>query len=615
MPHYLGTIFMLNSFKFVKFAVYYMSGIMNIKLYLLIQRVSWILIIFILIIHITGCAKIGAPTGGPIDITPPKVLQSTPARGATNYKGKDVEITFDEFFQLLDVNKQFVSSPPLKKTPLILIRGKNLVIRTEEKLQDSSTYRYYFGDAIADLNQKNILKNYDFVFSTGGTIDSLSLRGRVVNAFDHLPDKDSYYVMLYDNYNDTIPRKTLPKYITKTDPQGWFSITYVKAGTYMIFALKDFNQNYLFDLPNEAIAFSDTLIKIDKNFYIPDSLVRPDTLSKDTSKWSPFKSQVQLYSFAEYNERQYLKRYERTKPEKFSLIFNLPVQDSLPIRLLNVNKPNWITPDFPTFKKDSMEYWITDTSLVFKDTVKIQLTYHIPDSSGKLIVKYDTISLINKRPPALRKRAPKVTLSPFAVSTNLEGSSFLDLNKKLTVVTSHPLASIDRTKIQLLKLQDNKKTKINFKLYRDSAFIRHYHLDFKLEPQTEYQLIADSAAFTSIYNQVNDSIGFSFSTQRDDYYGDIKLILQNISEQVVIQMIESSGIVSQEKIVTKDQTVTFNFLTPGKYRFKAIYDRNKNGKWDTGDFAEKLQPEKIIFLNKELQVRSNWSIEETWPLE
>jgi len=175
-----------------------------------------------LAVIIFSCAKIGTPTGGPRDVTPPKVVSSKPTMNSLDFKGKKVEITFDEYVQLLDISKNFVISPPLKKMPMVIMRGKSVVIDLEaDTLKQNTTYRFYFGNGIADNNERNILKNFEFVFSTGNTIDSLSFRGRVVDAFDHKPDKESYFVMLYSKFQDSIPRKQLPDYITKTDEKGF----------------------------------------------------------------------------------------------------------------------------------------------------------------------------------------------------------------------------------------------------------------------------------------------------------------------------------------------------------------------------------------------------------
>lgn len=574
---------------------------------------------FIAVILIYSCAKIGVPSGGPKDVTPPKVVESVPAMNATDFKGKRIEITFDEFIQLIDIQKNFVISPPMKKKPSILMRNKSVIITPEESLKPNCTYRLFFGNAIVDNNEKNPLKNYEFVFSTGDKIDSLSLRGRVVDAFDHKPEaKESFFVMLYSKFQDTVPRRQLPEYITKTDEKGFFSITHIRPDTFMIFALKDLNQNYLFDQPNEPIAFSDTLIPIDNRYYIPDSLVKPDTLGLDSMNRAPFKTQIKLYSFTENHEKQYVKKEERANLEKFSLIFNVPVIDSLLMKPLNFSSKKWLLPDC-SLRKDTMSYWITDTSLVYNDTLKLRLGYSALDSLEQNIIhKYDTISLVYKRPSVAKSKSktpPPLKITKFSVACNAEGQSSFDLNAKVMFSPNHPLAYIDTSKISLIRIQDEKKTRMKFRIKRDSVYLRKYFVNFRLEPATDYQLVADSMAFRDIYGQYSDSLGCKFKSQKDDYYGKIKLKVSNVKEQMIIQLLTEKGDVVRQQIINKDQEVIFDFLHPDKYKLKAIYDTNHNGVWDTGSFARQCQPEKVTFYTKEIPVRSNWDMDESWILE
>jgi hypothetical protein len=145
------------------------------------------------------------------------------------------------------------------------------------------------------LHESNPYRNFDLVFSTGDYVDSLTLRGRVINAFDNKPDKDGLYVMLYSKFQDSIPRKQLPDYISKANEEGWFTLSHVKSDSFMIFALKDLNQNYLFDQPSEAIAFSDTLIHLNTRYFLPnDSLTKVDTTRSDSLRKlrPPFKPQT-----------------------------------------------------------------------------------------------------------------------------------------------------------------------------------------------------------------------------------------------------------------------------------------------------------------------------------
>lgn len=565
---------------------------------------------------VSGCAKVGTPTGGPKDVTPPRVVESTPAMNSTNFKGKKIEIKFDEFIQLIDINKNFVMSPPLKKKPMVMLRNKSIVVDLEEELQPNTTYRMYFSKAIVDNNEKNPLKNYEFVFSTGNVVDSLSLRGRVIDAFDHKTDKDGFFVMLYNKFQDSIPRKQLPQYITKTDENGWFSLTHIRPDTFMIFALKDMNMNTLFDMPNEPIAFSDSLLHFNsKNYFMPDSLVKPDSSALDSTERGPFKAQIKLFSFTESHKKQYLKKFQRLAREKFDLLFNTE-PDTLQIQPINFTAKNWLEDDRKSLT-DSISFWITDTSLVFKDTLKVRLGFSAPDSLGNMVPKYDTISLSWKKPVGAKgkQKALSRKTDKLEISANIKSQPTLDLNRNIDLQFNHPLQYIDSTRISLYKVTEKAKSPLKYYISHDTVWLRKFSIHFKLEPQTDYLLVMDTLAFKDLYGSNNDSTGYKFRTQKDDYYGKIKLNVENVNEQMIIQLLSEQGAVVTQKVIDKSGLVVFDYLNPGKYKIKAIYDHNGNKKWDTGDFALRIQPERVAFYLKTLALRSNWEMEETWKLE
>ena len=131
-----------------------------------------------------GCAKIGSPTGGPKDETPPVIVSSKPVNYSTAFDGKKIEIKFDEFIQLKSIYKELIISPPLEERPVTRLKGKSLVIDLNNELRDSTTYTLNFGNAIADNNEGNVLPNFEFVISTGNYVDSLSVTGKLLNAFN-----------------------------------------------------------------------------------------------------------------------------------------------------------------------------------------------------------------------------------------------------------------------------------------------------------------------------------------------------------------------------------------------------------------------------------------------
>ena len=212
------------------------------------RKVECYITISTLFLLIGACAKIGNPVGGPRDRTPPVVLETIPEYGAKNFRGKSVSITFDEYVALDNINDKFMVSPPMKKKPKVIIRGKSVIVEFDEKLRDSTTYTFYFQDAIKDLNEGNILEDYQFVLSTGPVIDSLSVTGNVYNAFNlEVPEKTM--VLLFRELADSFVVKHLPDYISRVDQKGYFRINNVKNGIYRLYALKDGDNSKNFNLP------------------------------------------------------------------------------------------------------------------------------------------------------------------------------------------------------------------------------------------------------------------------------------------------------------------------------------------------------------------------------
>jgi len=221
----------------------------NSKLYLLL--------VFVSVALIAGCARMSAPTGGEIDKDPPVPIKSKPINYSTSFAETKFVVEFDEFVTLANIRQELLVSPPLPEKAEVKQRGKALVVKINNELKDSTTYNFNFYNAIADLNEGNPLKNFQFEFSTGPEFDSIYLGGIMHDAFD-FSSEAGWYIMLYDKFHDSIPRTTLPDYVAKTDEDGYFFVTNLKKQPYYIFGLKDMNNNMLFDLPNENIAFLDS---------------------------------------------------------------------------------------------------------------------------------------------------------------------------------------------------------------------------------------------------------------------------------------------------------------------------------------------------------------------
>jgi len=214
------------------------------------------------------CAQQMAPSGGIRDLYPPtldtnKVAPAIPANFSTNFKAKEIVLQFNEYFVLDKPLKNIIITPILSADPSYRIKGKKLIIDLGESLKGSTTYTINFGDAIKDITEGNVTKNFNYVFSTGGYIDSLSFKGKVLDAFTKLGVENAT-VMLYEENTDSIPFKEKPIYFVKTSKSGIFTMEYLKAGKYKAVTLLDENNNYLFNPKSDAIAFSNSQIEIPK---------------------------------------------------------------------------------------------------------------------------------------------------------------------------------------------------------------------------------------------------------------------------------------------------------------------------------------------------------------
>ncbi len=354
-----------------------------------------------LIFIIGGCAKINTPSGGPKDKTPPVVVSSVPLNGAKNFKGHKIEIVFDEYVVLDNINEKFMVSPPMKKKPRVFTRGKAVEIEFDSKLKDSTTYTCYFQDGIKDLNEGNVLQDYQFVFSTGPVIDSLSVTGNIYNAFDlEVPEKT--VALLYRELADSAVIKHLPEYMSVLDPTGYFRIDNVRPGIYRLYGLKDADNSKNYNLPDEEFAFMDTTVLItpEKNFIPPVHNVKDTTeikkgekpgsetnretihrkkatgkkpaeakdttnLKKNAGKESEpvvLKGEYKLYQFTALKKAHYLISSHRDRKYLMTYILSLP-PDTMKFEFSIPGAPNKEYFTEPSVNRDTLKVWLTDSTL------------------------------------------------------------------------------------------------------------------------------------------------------------------------------------------------------------------------------------------------------------
>lgn len=597
---------------------------------------------------ILSCAKVGSPVGGPKDITPPKVVETKPPENSVKFAPeKKIIIEFDEFIQLESIFQELILSPPLEDQVLATLRGKSVVVQfPKETVFDSTTYTLSFGNAIVDNNEGNVLKNYEFVFSLKDYIDSLSVEGTVVNSFNHKPDEERMFVMLYRNMNDSVPYLEKPRYVSRTDEQGNFRLHNLEAGRYRLFGLKDANNNMLFDIPSEQIAFNDSIIdltpeRFSEDLVVEDSIILKsllglaDTASMDSilldsaqidsilATHRKYTFRTEMVFFTEVIKNQYMTNYLRPQPEKLFFSFNEKLKDSLTIEPLGIeHADNWYLPDVNE-NMDTLIYWITDTSMISNDSLRLKLDYYVYDSVGEYILQTDTLLMMTQKEKRTTRRGrgkdeeAKEGEGPkyLTVNHNVKNTTSFDVNKKIILGTPTPSFKINTDRINFYMIKDTLEISYDFNLTPDTNSIYSYVIDYNPEELTSYKLTILDSAITDIYGSTNDTTYIMFKTQALDYYGVLTMNMSNIDQPVILQLLNEEEKVIKEKFLSSDKYVRFEFLQPQNYMLKLILDKNDNGKWDTGNYLQKLQPEKVIYYKQIINVRSNWEIEQNWMLE
>lgn len=566
------------------------------------------------------CANQGMPTGGPRDSIPPFLVETLPAMRSTGFTGKEVRLTFNEYIVPDQVSEELVVSPPLAKRPSVRTKSKSLIVSFNEELKPGRTYSMDFKNSVVDNNERNPYQGLRLLFSTGDQVDTLRVAGMVKDGA-RLDPLEKIIVMLYASSEDTAVTRTIPDYIARTDSRGLFLFDNIKPGSYSLYAVNDANNNLRYDPGAEEFAFCDSLVVPTAEF-----VAQPDTLAVGADSLlitghTLFRPDpIYLRTFTEHFFEQFLNKSVRDNRYKSTFVFGEPVKDTLGLRLLNHTAEDWyLIENNPEW--DSLTVWITDTLVARMDTLQLEISYNQRDSLQQTFLQRDTVDMVftekEKQETRRRKKedgTPQVTL--FNFTDNIKGGGF-DLNLPILLQTPEPVDRFDFKTISLFHLKEKDTIQVQPVITRDTTEWRTYRIAFPWEAETSYLLEIDSAACTNIYGVASQKVKKQFTTQKEDYYGRIILNLTAAEENVIAQLLDNS---KEEKVLRTiaargEKQVTFDYLSPAKYKVRVFFDRNGNGQWDPGVFASRLQPERVAYLPEIVKVRSNWDNQYQWDLK
>jgi len=534
--------------------------------------------IIVLVFILAACAQQVAPTGGPKDKEPPKIIKSEPENFTVSFTGNRVYLKFDEYVQQNNLYSTLLISPSFKEEPDIKVRPKEVEIIFKEALQANTTYTINFGEGITDITEKNPLDSNLFVFSTGPYLDSLTLTGSIRDAFTLKPEKDMY-MMLYREAQDSIPMKQRPDYLAKVDELGNYKIEYVKEGKYKAFALNDKSADYIFNLPNERIGFADELI----------DLSTIDTLD--------------LKAFEEEAGTQYLEKVDARTYGRIYFKFGKPTTDPQAFVQGFSTKKAWYLREVFT-NKDTLCYWLMDMDGV--DSLK----FIISDGSVTLdTVKVALSSMedMNKVKNRRRKGGGKLKLT----QTNSIRKNKLDIFKPLRIRWAHPIREYDLAKAMLVEAGDTLPVLIK----TSDPVKRRFEIEHIWKPETDYRLFIPSGIFKDYLGLVNDTIDLKFRTTKSEDYGKLNLkVIPPSTGQYILQLMEKEKVL-QEDLIGGTKTINYENLIPRSYSFKLIFDGNSDGKWTTGNYLKHIQPEKVIYYSgKRVQIKAGWEQDLEWTI-
>lgn len=569
-----------------------------------------------------SCANRGnGPQGGPKDITPPRPQRSIPDANSLNYKKNRIDIIFDEIVQVQNTFDNIIISPPQKQAPTVKAIGKKISVELQDTLKDETTYTIFFGDAIVDNNEHNVLSGYSFSFATGESIDTLKMSGTLIDAATLNPIA-GVMVGIHSNLSDSAFISKPFDRITKTDKNGNFSITNVRSGKYRIYALNDVGNNYRFDMPDEKIAFSDSIFEPSASTNVVadtvyrDSVVRLSTGKTDTLRlvdtvirkfdvrYSP--DSIVLRAFVEDYYNQYVVKSLRPDVRHFTVCFNAPNKELPRTEGINFDMGKGVVVE-PNSRGDTIDYWLKDTALWSIDTLKLRLTYMKMDSTHNLVKQTDTISLRSQK---RRAKSDKNSTQEFlTLISNAKGS----INYFDTIEISIPTpAEMDMVKkISLQRRVDTIWQPQKSTITAIDSVGRRYRVAATLQPSQTYRLVVDSAYFRDIYGNVNKGTTFDFSVKSKDLYASLTLEMGVFTGKEIIELIDKNERVIRRAIADK-QKVRFDNLDAGTYYARLFVDLNGNGKYDVGNFAEKRQAEPVYYYSKSFELRQMWDNEEYW---
>lgn len=555
-----------------------------------------------------GCANTTTPpTGGPKDTIPPvlRKVEPLPATVHVPTKKTKLRFTFNEYVKIKDANGVYLS-PPLEKKPKAVIKGKSLEVSFESDLDSNTTYTLDLTGALADNNEGNLFPGYTLVFSTGAQIDSMCLTGLVQDCNTLMPVKGAT-VVLYKDHSDSAVFLRRPVAAAKTDDWGFFSIRNIQDTLYRVYAIKDENNNNMYDPESERIAFLDTLFR--PTTVYNDSLYEFKKFDmKDTALCMARFPQIELNLFRETPSKQFIVKKERVGPRTAYLTFMAPHARIHDLRIKGLPREKLIR-QF-NLQQDSLELWVNDQRKM-PDTLQLVVKYDKTDTTGALIPQEELVKLtyskelraeLMKKERNYRDRRHEDTIAVMTTQadpTRVEQYGF-------EIEFKYPLIRDAWDSLKLTAINPRQQESAGkYDVIRDSTNLRMFRVmpRERFQPGYDYILKIPHRGFRDVNGYYNDSTQLKVTLPNDEKLSSVTLELSGVHNRYIVDLLgEKRDKVIRSFIVDSDGPLVFPYLKQGQYCIRITEDKNRNALVDTGELLARRQPEKVLFFKPDGEV-------------
>lgn len=503
-------------------------------------------IFFILLF--SACAVVKPPQGGPKDEQSPQVIYQIPANRSTNFTGKQLILTFDEYINVQNWKSEISMSPYINPSDILPnVKGKKLIIDLPDNLRTNTTYRLDLGKSIVDLTERNPLLNHNILFSTGSELDSLQILGQVIGR-SKLARNQSYLIGLYALDDSISPSKDKPLYFTKSTSDT-FNISNLPSGLFQLFAFNDINSNFLYDSLSEQVAF----------------LNRVSSLSEDTLSLNLFKEDFRKFQFSRPIYKNNFVELEFTKGLQ-NIDLDLPYLYNPLNRKLRI----YSIPENNSFH----------ISLLDSSNKKIDTTLLVQNSPGKFL---DSLFSITRKTDYIEQQNyPGICISTPHLIESIQWDSILIIVNKDTVSYLDP-------KISHFFISFSNEFRLKATNPKDTLFVQF----------RKKALLAPSGHYNSLYST-------SYTTKDVTSLGSIKGEIETLENHYILYLYNKSNQVIST--IYNPKAFYFSNLTPDIYRIEVLIDTNNNKTFDTGILSLKQNPETIVIYPKPIVVKPNWDI-------